>query len=85
MKKHILLLVTLVFAATTLSQAQTILDFKLVNNTGEDFYAVYLTETTTKNWGEDILPEDIVKDGDTIEITFEYILMMRPSAPGILG
>jgi hypothetical protein len=73
MKKHILLLVTLVFAATTWSQAQTILDFKLVNNTGEDFYAVYLTETTTKNWGEDILPEDIVKDGDTIEITFEYI------------
>jgi hypothetical protein len=73
MKKHILLLVTLVFAATTWSQAQTILDFKLVNNTGEDFYAVYLTETTTKNWGEDILPQDIVKDGDTIEITFEYI------------
>ncbi len=73
MKKHILLSLALVFAATTWSQAQTILDFKLVNNTGEDFYAVYLTETTTENWGEDILPEDIVKDGDTIEITFEYI------------
>lgn len=73
MKKHILLSVALVFAATTWLQAQTILDFKLVNNTGEDFYAVYLTETTTENWGEDILPEDIVKDGDTIEITFEYI------------
>lgn len=73
MKKHILLSLALVFAATTWLQAQTILDFKLVNNTGEDFYAVYLTETTTENWGEDILPEDIVKDGDTIEITFEYI------------
>jgi hypothetical protein len=73
MRKHILLFVALVFAATTWTQAQTILDFKLVNKTGEDFYAVYLTETTTKNWGEDILPEDIVKDGDTIEITFEYI------------
>ena len=73
MKKHILLSVALVFAATTWSQAQTILDFKLVNNTGEDFYSVYLTETTTENWGEDILPQDIVKDGDTIEITFEYI------------
>ncbi len=73
MKKHILLSVALIFAATTWSQAQTILDFKLVNNTGEDFYGVYLTETTTKNWGEDLLPQDIVKDGDTIEITFEYI------------
>ncbi len=73
MKKHILLLVALVFAATTWTQAQTVLDFKLVNNTGKDFYAVYLTETTTQDWGEDILPEDIVKDGATVEITFEYV------------
>jgi len=73
MKKHILLLVAFVFAATTWTQAQTVLDFKLVNNTGEDFYAVYLTETTTTNWGEDILPEDIVEDGATIDITFKYV------------
>jgi len=73
MKKHILLSVALVFAATTWSQAQTILDFKLVNNTGEDFYAVYLTETTTTNWGQDILPEDIVEDGAVVDITFEYV------------
>ncbi len=73
MKKHILLLVALVFAATTWTQAQTVLDFKLVNNTGEDFYAVYLTETNTQNWGEDILPADIVEDGDIIAIKFEYV------------
>ena len=73
MKKHILLIVALVFAATTWTQAQTVLDFQLVNNTGEDFYAVYLTETTTKNWGEDILPEDIVEDGAVIDITFDYV------------
>ena len=73
MKKHILLLVALLFAATTWTQAQTILDFKLVNDTGKDFYAVYLTDTDTQDWGEDILPEDIVKDGDTIDITFDYV------------
>ncbi|MBM3168492.1 MAG: hypothetical protein FJZ76_04375 [Bacteroidetes bacterium] len=73
MKKQLLLLVALVFAATTWTQAQTILDFKLVNNTGEDFYGVYLTETTTLNWGEDILPQDIVEDGDVVSITFEYV------------
>jgi hypothetical protein len=73
MKKLTLLLVALVFAATTWTQAQTVLDFKLVNNTGEDFYAVYLTETSTDNWGEDILPADIVKDGATIDIKFEYV------------
>ena len=73
MKKHILLLVALVFAATTWTQAQTVLDFKLVNNTGVDFYAVYLTETTKKNWGEDILPEDIVKIGATVDIEFKHV------------
>jgi hypothetical protein len=73
MKKHILLLVALVFAATSWTQAQTVLDFKLVNNTGVDFYAVYLTETKTKDWGEDILPEDIVKNGDTVDIEFKYV------------
>ncbi len=74
MKKHILLSVALIFAATTWTQGQTtILDFKLVNNTGKDFYAVYLTETTTENWGEDILPEDIVEDGAVIDITFKYV------------
>ena len=73
MKKHILLLVTLVFAATTWTQAQTVLDFKLVNNTGEDFYAVYLTDTGTQDWGEDILPQDIVRDGAIVDITFEYV------------
>lgn len=73
MKKHILLLVTLVFAATAWTQAQTVLDFKLVNNTGEDFYAVYLTDTGTQDWGEDILPQDIVRDGAIVDITFEYV------------
>ena len=73
MKKQLLLIVALVFAASTWTQAQTVLDFKLVNNTGEDFYAVYLTDTDTQDWGEDILPEDIVKDGDTIDITFEDV------------
>ena len=73
MKKHILLLVALVFAATTWTQAQTVLDFKLVNNTGKDFYAVYLTDTGTQDWGEDILPQDIVRDGAIVDITFEYV------------
>ena len=73
MKKHTLLLVALFFAATTWTLAQSVLDFKLVNNTGEDFYGVYLTETTTLDWGDDILPEDIVKDGAEVLVTFEYV------------
>lgn len=73
MKKHVLLLVALVFAATTWTHAQTVLDFKLVNKTGSSFYAVYLTDTDTEDWGKDILPEDIVEDGDVVDITFDYV------------
>jgi hypothetical protein len=68
MKKQLLLIVALVFAATTWTQAQTVLDFQLVNDTGKDFYAVYLTDTDTQDWGDDILPDEIVKD-----ITFDYV------------
>jgi hypothetical protein len=73
MKKHLLLLVALVFAATTWTQAQTVLDFKLVNKTGQTFYAVYLTDTDTEDWGEDILPDAMVEDGDVVDITFDYV------------
>jgi len=73
MKKQLVLIVALVFAATTWTQAQTVLDFKLVNKTGHAFYAVYLTDTDTEDWGEDILPDDIVEDEAVIDITFDYI------------
>ncbi len=73
MKKQILLLVALVFAATTWTQAQTVLDFKLVNKTGQTFYAVYLTDTDTEDWGEDILPDAMVEDGDVVDISFNYV------------
>lgn len=73
MKKQLLLIVAFVFAATTFTQAQTVLDFKLHNKTGYSFYAVYLTDTETQNWGEDILPDAMVEDGDVIDITFDYI------------
>jgi hypothetical protein len=73
MKKQLLLIVAFIFAATTFTQAQTVLDFKLLNKTGYSFYAVYLTDTDTQNWGEDILPDAMVEAGDVIDITFDYI------------
>ena len=75
MKKQLVLIVALVFAATSWTQAQTVLDFKLVNKTGNSFYAVYLTDTNADedDWGDDILPQDIVEDGAVIDITFDYV------------
>jgi hypothetical protein len=73
MKKQLVLIVALLFAASTWTQAQTVLDFKLVNKTGNTFFAVYLTDTNTEDWGEDILPDAMVEDGDVIDISFDYV------------
>lgn len=34
---------------------------------------MYLTDTDTEDWGEDILPDAMVEDGDVIDISFDYV------------
>ncbi len=45
-------------------------DFKLVNRTGYQVDHVYVSATTTKSWGNDILGQDTLGDGDSVRITF---------------
>jgi hypothetical protein len=73
MKKHILILFTLFFTFNTLMQAQNVLNFKLINNTGKDIYEVLLSEKDSENFGENILPKNVLKDGDTASIKFSYV------------
>ncbi len=73
MKKHLLILFTLFFATNTIMQAQTVLNFKLVNDTGKDIYAVHLAELHSQRWGENILPKNVLKAGDSVSIKFSYI------------
>lgn len=46
-------------------------DFTLVNETGTEVYALYLSETSNENWEEDVLGEDVLPDGDRVAIGFE--------------
>jgi hypothetical protein len=54
-------------------QAQNVLNFKLINNTGKDIYEVLLSEKDSENFGENILPKNVLKDGDTASIKFSYV------------
>ena len=45
-------------------------DFTLVNRTGYDLSHVYVAPTKSDDWGEDIMGQDIVPDGATVNVTF---------------
>lgn len=50
--------------------AQAAQDFTLVNKTGVEIYALYITPHNAAQWGDDILGVDTMPDGDTLDITF---------------
>ena len=45
-------------------------DFELVNNTGYEIKNVYVSPTSSDDWGDDILGADTLSTGDSKEITF---------------
>ena len=47
------------------------LDFELVNNTGVDIYEVFVSPSDVEEWGDDILEQDILEDGMSVEISFD--------------
>ncbi len=45
-------------------------DFLLVNNTGVEIYALYVTPHNADEWGDDILGVDTLLAGESVEINF---------------
>ena len=56
--------------STTEASAQAAQDFTLVNKTGVEINALYVTPHNAKDWGDDILGVDTLLDGDTLDIHF---------------
>ncbi len=50
--------------------AQAAQDFTLVNKTGVEIYALYVTPHNANAWGEDILGADTLLAGETLDISF---------------
>lgn len=45
-------------------------DFTVHNKTGVEIHALYVSSHDTNNWEEDILGQDTLPDGETLEIKF---------------
>jgi hypothetical protein len=57
------------FAAISVN-AQAAQDFLLVNKTGVEIYALYVTPHSADEWGDDILGVDTLAADGSVEITF---------------
>ena len=67
----ILLAVGIFGALSTVEvSAQAAQDFTVVNKTGVEIYALYVTPHNAKDWGNDILGVDTMPDGETLDISF---------------
>lgn len=45
-------------------------DFTLVNSTGVEIHQVFISPHSTDDWEEDILGQDTLPDGESVNITF---------------
>jgi len=71
-RKAILWLVACVavtLLGTTLARAGD-QDFTLKNDTGVEIHHVYIAPHSSDDWGDDILGEDTLADGDSVDIKF---------------
>ncbi|SHI79631.1 hypothetical protein SAMN02745194_01080 [Roseomonas rosea] len=53
-----------------LAQAQSRLDFSLVNRTGYEINEVYLGPSSSSSWGNDVLGQDTLPNGRSVDIQF---------------
>src|SRR5687768_635637 len=52
------------------ASAQAAQDFTVVNKTGVEIYALYVTPNNSDEWGNDILGVDTLRAGETLDISF---------------
>lgn len=60
----------LAVAAMAPQAAAGVQDFTLVNQTGIEIYSLYLSESASDEWEEDVLGEDVLPSGERLDITF---------------
>jgi hypothetical protein len=61
--------IVLVFAVPAGAQ-EAKQDFKLVNKTGYELKALYVSPSKSDDWGDDILGEQVVGDGQVVNVHF---------------
>ena len=83
MKKYIFL--GLIFALLTgFAFAQNLPQVTVVNNTGYTFYELYVSPSISDDWGDDILGNQILKDGAQIDVPFGTSFDWSPCVIGLV-
>ncbi|MBV9785920.1 MAG: hypothetical protein JO264_19110 [Acidisphaera sp.] len=47
-------------------------DFTLVNHTGYQIDSVYVSQSSSNDWGKDVMGRDTLDDGESVDISFEH-------------
>ncbi len=50
--------------------AQAMQDFTMTNNTGMILIDVFISPDNANNWGSDVIPKDMILDGETFGFKF---------------
>jgi len=71
MSRTILSLIILLAAIAGVGAAQNPkLDFRLENRSGINIHSIYITSHDSEEWGEDLMEDDILRDGEDLDIEF---------------
>ena len=69
---NVLILLVLV-SFTTVATGETqnpVLDFKLENRTGINIHSIFISSHDSEEWGDDLMEDDILRDGEDLDIEF---------------
>ena len=58
------------FLFNGISEAQSNQDFSITNNTGMILVDVFISPDDQNSWGNDVIPKDMILDGETFNFTF---------------
>ncbi len=70
MKMRFIIGFFLVLLALPVSASEADQDFRLVNKTGYELDAVFLSPSGADDWGRDVMGRDVLGDGDAVNIKF---------------
>jgi hypothetical protein len=73
MKKPLMLALFLL-AGVFSASAQNLPSIRITNNTGYDVYYIYISPSDSDDWGEDVLGDDILLDGHSVNIQLDHPL-----------
>lgn len=66
----VLIVVIGIFIAGNSEKETLRFNLSVVNDTGVDIYALYASQPEVDDWEEDILADEVLCDGDTIDVEF---------------